>query len=159
MQSSSRFIWSWIWLTRSSASMYDNRRLSRGSSAGDVPRRSLAVVTGVSSLAVVGAATFGISTREIVLLTIGAFVLVYLLGCAGAVKLLPRRTWAHRSAVLALASSVLLLVMAGPYLLWPLTVAAAALAYHQWRGRAARRTRPDESYDQPVAEPANASSA
>ncbi len=133
--------------------------LSRGSSAGDVPRRSLAVVTAVSSLAVVGAATFGISTREIVLLTIGAFVLVYVLGCAAAVKLLPRRTWAHRSAVLALASSVLLLVMAGPYLLWPLTVAAAALAYHQWRSRAARRTRRDESFDQPVAEPANASSA
>jgi amino acid efflux transporter len=107
--------------------------LARGSSAGDVPRRSLAVVAGISSLAVVGAATFGVSTREIVLLTVGAFVLVYVLGCAAAVKLLPRRTWAHRSALLALASSVVLLVMAGPYLLWPLSVAAIALIYHQWR--------------------------
>ncbi len=107
--------------------------LARGSRAGDVPRRSLAVVAGISSLAVVGAATFGITTREIVLLTVGAFVLVYVLGCAAAVKLLPRRTWAHRSALLALASSVVLLVMAGPYLLWPLSVAAIALVYVQWR--------------------------
>jgi amino acid efflux transporter len=122
--------------------------LARGSSAGDVPRRSLAVVAGISSLAVVGAATFAVSTREIVLLTVGAFVLVYVLGCAAAVKLLPRRTWAHRSAIVALASSVVLLVMAGPYLLWPLSVAAIALVYVQWRlflqwrRRRARRSMP-----------------
>jgi amino acid efflux transporter len=142
--------------------------LSRGSSAGDVPRRSLAVVAGISSLAVVGAAVFGVTTREIVLLTIGAFVLVYVLGCAAAVKLLPRKTWAHRSAVLALASSVVLLVMAGPYLLWPLSVATMALAYHTMvlaydrvqRFRARRKATPPDpapASEQSIAEPATAS--
>ena len=71
------------------------------------------------------------------LLTTGSFVLVYVLGTAAAVKLLPRRTWSRRGAVVALASVTLLLVMSGAYLLWPLGVAVLALIYHRWRrGRA-----------------------
>jgi amino acid efflux transporter len=106
--------------------------LARGSSAGEVPRRSLAVVSGLSFVALAGAALLHVGTREIVLLTTGSFVLVYVLGCAAAVRLLPRRSWSRRAAGVALASSLVLLVMAGPYLLWPLGLAGAALVY-QWR--------------------------
>ena len=114
--------------------------LARGSSAGEVPRRSLAVIATLSAASLVVAGAFGVSTRSIVLLTTGSFVLVYVLGTAAAVKLLPRRSWSRRSAVVALASSLALLVMAGPYLLWPLGLAAVALVYlagRTWRSRRA----------------------
>jgi amino acid efflux transporter len=115
---------------------------ARGSSAGEVPRRSLAVIATLSGASLVVAGALGVSTRSIVLLTTGSFVLVYVLGTAAAVKLLPRRSWSRRSAVIALASSLALLVMAGPYLLWPLGVAAVALAYRTWRSWRTRRTAP-----------------
>jgi amino acid efflux transporter len=87
-----------------------------------------------------------VGTKEIVLLTTGSFVLVYVLGCASAVKLLPRRSWSRRIAVFALVSVLGLLVMAGAYLLWPLLLAAGALAYHRWRERRPEpgATRPTE---------------
>jgi amino acid efflux transporter len=112
---------------------------ARGSSAGEVPRRSLAVIATLSGVSLVVAGAFGVSTRSIVLLTTGSFVLVYVLGTAAAVKLLPRRTWARRAAVIALASSLALLVMAGPYLLWPLGLATVALAYLAVTGARRRR--------------------
>ena len=111
-------------------------------SAGEVPRRSLAVIATLSGASLMVAGALGVSTRSIVLLTTGSFVLVYVLGTAAAVKLLPRRSWSRRSAVIALASSLALLVMAGPYLLWPLGVAAVALAYRTWRSWRTRRTAP-----------------
>jgi amino acid efflux transporter len=117
--------------------------LARGSSAGEVPRRSLAVVAGLSFVSLLGAAALGVGTREIVLLTTGSFVLVYVLGCAAAVKLLPRRSWSRRTAVVALASVLVLLAMAGVYLLWPLGLAGAALAYHAWRNRRRPEAAPD----------------
>jgi amino acid efflux transporter len=120
--------------------------LSRGSSAGEVPRRSLAVVAGLSAVSVLGAGLLGVSTRQIVLLTIGTFVIVYVLGCAAAVKLLPRRTWSHRAAMVALVSSLGLLVTAGLYLAWPLAVAATALIYYQVRHRR-RATAPAIDHD------------
>jgi amino acid efflux transporter len=116
--------------------------LARGSSAGEVPRRSLAVIATLSAASLVAAGAFGVSTRSIVLLTTGSFVLVYVLGTAAAVKLLPRRSWSRRSAVVALASSLALLVMAGPYLLWPLGLAAVALVYLAGRTRRSRRAAP-----------------
>ena len=127
---------------------------ARGSSAGEVPRRSLAVIATLSGASLVVAGAFGVSTRSIVLLTTGSFVLVYVLGTAAAVKLLPRRTWSRRAAVIALASSLALLVMAGPYLLWPLGLAAVALAYlagRTWRSR--RRAEPVLAVPFPVVEP------
>ncbi|HEV8164161.1 MAG TPA: amino acid permease [Actinomycetota bacterium] len=128
--------------------------LARGSSAGEVPRRSLAVIATLSAASLVAAGAFGVSTRSIVLLTTGSFVLVYVLGTAAAVKLLPRRSWSRRSAVVALASALALLVMAGPYLLWPLGLAAVALVYlagRSWRSR--RRPEPVLAAPFPIVEP------
>jgi hypothetical protein len=71
-----------------------------------------------------------------VLLTTGSFVLVYVLGTAAALRLLPRGTWSRRAAVVALASAIALVFLTGLYMLWAVVVAAAALVY-EWRARPA----------------------
>jgi amino acid efflux transporter len=110
----------------------------RGAAPGSVPRRSLLVVAllGAVSLAVVAAT--GTGTKALVLLTSGCFVLVYLMGSAAAIKLLPRRTLARWCAVVALASSVGLMLVTGWYVLGTLVIAAGALIY-------AGRRRPEKN--------------
>jgi amino acid efflux transporter len=114
--------------------------LDKGSRAGEVPRRSVAVVAALAALSAGISAILGLSTTQLVLLTVGAFVIVYVLGTAAALRLLPRRTWARRGAVVALVSSLALLATVGWSLLWPLGVAGAALIYHR-RGLRASRSR------------------
>ncbi|WSN13127.1 amino acid permease [Micromonospora sp. NBC_01699] len=109
--------------------------LDRGSSAGEVPRRSLLVVSALAGLAMAVAVAAGIGPKPLVLLTTGCFVLVYALGTAAALRLLPRGTRAHRSALFALVAVTALLVMTGWYLLWPLVLAAGALLYLRLRRR------------------------
>jgi amino acid efflux transporter len=109
--------------------------LSEGSRAGEVPRRSLAAVSagGALSLAVVTAA--GVGVRPLVLLTTGCFVLVYALGTAAAIRLLPRGSVTRRSAFVALVAVAALLAATGVYLLWPLLLAAVALGYQKAFGK------------------------
>lgn len=109
--------------------------LAQGSSAGEVPRRSLAVVAGLSSLSLTIAAVLDLGLKPLMLLTTGCFTLVYVLGTAAAVRLLPRGTWAWRSALVALVSVLALLAMTGPHMLWALGLAVAALAYQRHAGR------------------------
>ncbi|GGW61944.1 amino acid permease [Streptomyces caelestis] len=106
---------------------------SQGSSVGEVPRRSLAVVSGLSGLALTATTVADVGPQPLVLLTTGSFVTVYALGTAAALRLLPRGALPHRSALLALIAVAALLVMTGWYLLWPLTVTASALCYLRWR--------------------------
>ncbi|MBT3155708.1 amino acid permease, partial [Streptomyces sp. CHD11] len=103
--------------------------MSRGSVAGQVPRRSLAVVSALSFLALFAVSVSGLGTEPLVLLTTGAVVAVYAVGVAAAVKLLPKGTKGRGSALGASVAVVALLVMAGVYLLWPLAVAGTALLY------------------------------
>jgi len=110
-----------------------------GRVAGGIPRRSLFVISGLSSLALVLVGISGVGVRPAVLLTTGSFVLVYVLGMAAAVRLLPRRTLAHRGATVALGSVVVLLVMTGLYVLWAVVIALAALGYDHYRRIAGRR--------------------
>lgn len=113
--------------------------LSRGSQAGEVPRRSLAVSSGLSSAALLIVLLAGVGVRPLVLVATGSFVTVYLIGVAAAVRLLPRGR-ARLTAMVALVAVVVLGVMTGPYLAWSLAVTAAALLYVQVRrGRAATR--------------------
>jgi amino acid efflux transporter len=70
------------------------------------------------------------------LLTTGSSVLVYVLGTAAAVKLLPRRSAVHRIAVVALLASTALVAVTGVYVLYTLSVALAALIYVDRRTRA-----------------------
>lgn len=102
---------------------------ARGSAAGEVPRRSLAVfsVLGLAALGAFGA--LGLDLQVSVLVTTGSFSLVYVVGTAAAVRLLPRGTWAHRAAAVALLAVTVLLMLTGVYVVWALAVAAAALVY------------------------------
>lgn len=105
--------------------------LADGSQAGEVPRRSLGVICALSfvSLAVVWIS--GVGPRASVLLATGSFVLVYVLGMAAAIRLLPRGSWARRAAAVALASVLVLVVMTGIWMVGSIVVAAAALTYQR----------------------------
>lgn len=102
---------------------------ARGSSAGEVPRRSLAVVTAGSMLTLLGVALTGVAIERTMLLVTGAFALVYVVGTAAALRLLPRGTWVRRGAMVAFASAVLLLGLVGQHLLPQLVVAIVAVLW------------------------------
>jgi amino acid efflux transporter len=111
--------------------------LAHGSSAGEVPRRSLAVVSGLSAVALAAVAAGGIGPKPLVLLATGSFVTVYALGTAAALRLLPRGSRARRAAFVAFVAVAGLFLMTGWYLLWPLILAAGALLYLRLHRRAA----------------------
>src|SRR5262249_1050139 len=110
--------------------------LGHGSLTGQVPRRSLAVLGAGATAVLLVAAAASVGTRPLVSLTTGLFVAVYVIGVAGAVKLLPRRSKARAAAVVSLVAVVVLLVMSGAYLVWPVLVASGALLYLRVRRRA-----------------------
>jgi amino acid efflux transporter len=106
--------------------------LARGSRAGEVPRRSLAVNAGLSFLALVVVVATGVGARPLVLLTTGSFVTVYAVGVAAALRLLPRGR-SRAVAVAALVAVLVLLALTGRYLLWPLVITGGALLYLRLR--------------------------
>ncbi|WP_330475124.1 APC family permease [Terrabacter sp. C0L_2] len=112
--------------------------LARGGEAGQVPRRSIVLVT-VSSLLSLGAAVvLDLGLTPLMLLATGCFTLVYVLGTASALRLLPRGTLGWWTAVVAFGSVAALLVVNGVHALWAVGVALLSLAY-QSRVRVARR--------------------
>jgi amino acid efflux transporter len=116
--------------------------LAHGSTAGEVPRRSLSVVAAgaMTSLAVI---TVGdLSLNAPLLMTTGAFTLVYAVGTASALRLLPRGTWARRGAGVGFVATLGLLVLTGEHLLGPALIGAGALAWTAWR-RGPRPVAPD----------------
>ena len=102
---------------------------AHGATAGQVPRRSLAVVTAGALLTLLGVAVTGVAIERTMLLVTGAFAIVYVVGTAAALRLLPRGTWAHRGAVVAFASSLVLLGLTARYLLPQLVVAVVAVIW------------------------------
>jgi amino acid efflux transporter len=74
-----------------------------------------------------------------VLATTAVFVAVYLVAGASAIRLLKGGA-GRAAAVTALALAVALAAFSGWYLLWPVVLAAAALAY-LWRSARRRRVR------------------
>lgn len=115
--------------------------LAHGGQAGDVPRRSLSVIAGLAAIAMCVVAVTGTGAEPLVLVTTGSFVTVYALGTAAALRLLPRRSFAHRCARCALVAVLGLLVATGWFLLWPLMMGACALLYLRLqRSRASRRS-------------------
>jgi len=125
---------------------------ARGSSAGEVPRRRFAVMSGLSGIVLAVEAIAGIGPRPSILLTTGCLVLVYVLGTAAAVRLLPRGSWSRRAATVALVSVAILLLMTGVYLLWTLVIALAALAYHHRRQIPDRPGQPTRRQEEPTLE-------
>ncbi len=114
--------------------------LAHGSQAGDVPRRSLSVLAGLSLLMLLLSGLGRIDATALVLLTTGCFTLVYLLGTAAALRLLEPRSLAWVGACIALIAVAGLLAASGRYMLWPLLIGCGALAYQ--RLRPARATPP-----------------
>ena len=106
---------------------------ARCGSAGQVPRRSLLVVTGGALAKLLGVALTGVALERTMLLVTGAFAIVYVVGTAAALRLLPRGTWAHRGAVVAFVSSLALLGLTARYLVPQLLVAVVAIV---WLARA-----------------------
>jgi amino acid efflux transporter len=113
---------------------------ARGSSAGEVPRRSLGLVAGLAAFGLAVVAATGIGAKPLVLATTGMFVLVYAVGVAAAVRLLTGR--GRALAVLALAIVLLLALTTGPYLAWAGLVGLAALLYLKRRERSAGQSSP-----------------
>jgi amino acid efflux transporter len=66
--------------------------------------------------------------------------LVYVLGMASALKLLPRKTWAWRGSIVALVFVLALLALTGLYVLWALVIAGASLLYMSRRRLVAEPT-------------------
>ncbi len=103
--------------------------LSRGSQAGTVPRRSLAVNALLSFAALGVVVATGVGVTPLVLLTTGSFVTVYAVGIAAALRLLPARSAGRTAAYVAMAAVLVLLAMTGVYLVWPLVLTGGALLY------------------------------
>jgi amino acid efflux transporter len=122
------------------------RWLAPGAASGEVPLRSVLVVAAIAGAALAGVTLLGDADPEpLVLLTTGAFMTVYVLGAAAAVRLLPRRSAGWASALISVIAAAALLATTGRYLLWPLGLAAACLFYLYVSSAAARRhTRSDD---------------
>jgi amino acid efflux transporter len=64
-----------------------------------------------------------------VLLVTGSFALIYVLGTAAAVRLLPRGSWAYVGAIISLIAVTALFALTGVHVVWGLAVAAAGVIY------------------------------
>lgn len=119
--------------------------LSRGSQAGEVPRRSLLVQTGLSLLVLLVVALTGSDPQPLLLATNGSLLVVYLIGTIAAIKLLPRQKVARAAAVVGFVISLALLAATGVYLVVPAVISGCALAYMRWRTRRSRITAASEA--------------
>ncbi|HEY0531813.1 MAG TPA: amino acid permease [Actinoplanes sp.] len=105
------------------------------------PRRSLCLIGAGSLIAV----ALPLSTNAALLLVTGCFTLVYVLGTAAAVRLLPAG-WSRVSAGVAFLATLALLVLNGKPALFSLAVGAGALVYQtQARSRRAKIASPSSS--------------
>lgn len=102
---------------------------ARGSEAGGIPRRSLLSLAGLTLIVLIAVELTHLRVEALVLMTTGAFVVVYILGTAAALRLLEARSWGRRAAFLALVFDILLLATTGLYLLWSVGIAACAVVY------------------------------
>ncbi|WP_151774168.1 APC family permease [Streptomyces abyssomicinicus] len=117
------------------------RWFARGSTAGETPRRSLFFVSALALLTLLAVGTSGTGAQPAVMLSAASFSVVYAIGVAAAIRLLPRDSWGRRSAWSALTAVLALLALSGSYLVWPLLVSCAALLSVRVTRR--RRTKSD----------------
>lgn len=110
---------------------------AHGSEAGGIPRRSLLSLAALTLVVLIATAVAHLRVEALVLMTTGAFVVVYILGTAAALRLLEPGTWGRRAALFALVFDILLLATTGPYLLWSAGIAVCAVIYlYLTRGQA-----------------------
>jgi amino acid efflux transporter len=87
------------------------------------------LITVASLLSLGVAVVLDLGLTPLMLLATGCFTLVYVLGTGAALRLLPRRSPAWWTAVVAFGSVMVLLVANGIHGLWALGIALASLAY------------------------------
>jgi amino acid efflux transporter len=104
--------------------------LARGSTVGEVPRRSLMFVSALTIPGLVATAAFHVQTQTLVSLTAGLIVTVYAIGVTAAFRLLPRGK-GRTAAIAAFVAVALLLAATAAYLAWAAVVSAAALLYYR----------------------------
>jgi amino acid efflux transporter len=110
-------------------------------SGARTPRRALLVVA-LGGLAVtLGEALLGRHTDATLLVTTGTFALVYVVGTASAVRLLPGG-WPRAAAVVSLAASLGLVVVTGLPVLVPIGSGLCGVGWMAWRARRGRRLSP-----------------
>jgi amino acid efflux transporter len=112
--------------------------LSRGSQAGEVPRRSLLVQTGLSVLVLLVVALTGSGPQPLLLATNGCLLVVYAIGTFAAIRLLPRQRAARAAAVAGFVISLGLLAATGVYLVVPAVITGCSLAYLRWQAYRSR---------------------
>jgi len=115
--------------------------LARGGQAGEVPRCSLATVAALTGVVLAGLGVTGADAHVLVLATTSCLAAIYAVGCAAGVRLLPRGSLGRRAAVAATVLVAGLLLLAGPFLAWPLVLATGALASRRLLGRGVPNTR------------------
>ena len=110
--------------------------LAPGAGVGEVPRRSVVVIAAASTLSLLVTSVLDLGLTPLMLLATGCFTVVYLLGTASALRLLPRWSGAWWTAAVAFVSVVALLVASGLHALWALGIVTLSLFHHAWRTRA-----------------------
>jgi amino acid efflux transporter len=103
--------------------------------ASAIPRRSLLAISAVALGTVVVIWAAGTSTDAALLMASGTFSLLYVVGAAAALRLLPRGTWSWWAAVCSLVAALVLLGLTGAHLLGPVLFAGAGLAWSLARSR------------------------
>lgn len=93
------------------------------------PRRALVASTAIALLTTGVMAATGLRTSTTLLATTGTFALAYLIATAAAVRLLPRRTWGRRAAVVSVVASAALVLATGWAVLVPISVGLIGLAW------------------------------
>ncbi|WP_369373738.1 APC family permease [Promicromonospora sp. Populi] len=105
---------------------------------GRTPRRSLALITVVALGTTAVLALLHLSTDAILLMATATFSLLYVVGTAAALRLLPRWGIAWWCAAVSLVAALGLLVMTGAHMAGPVVAALGGLAWATWRRRRAR---------------------
>lgn len=98
------------------------------------PRRALAFVAGLGLVVTVGGALLGHDTDATLLATTGTFALVYVVGTAAAVRLLPGG-WPRVAALVSILASAALVVLTGPAVLIPVLTGLVGLCWPRRRDR------------------------
>ncbi|MDZ5622318.1 amino acid permease [Nocardioides sp. HM23] len=130
-----------------------------GSDIGDgrrTPRHALAFVAGLGLVVTVGEAVLGQPTDATLLVTTGTFALVYVVGTAAAVRLLPGG-WPRVAAIVSFVASVGLVVLTGPAVLLPIATGLAGLCWtlrRPSRARVASAAEPEPHQGRDVGEAA-----
>jgi len=105
---------------------------------GRTPRRSLALITAIGLGTTAVLAGLQQSTDAVLLMATATFSLLYVVGAAAALRLLPRRGIAWWCAAVSLVAALGLLVMTGPHMTGPVLAALGGLTWATWRRRRTR---------------------